>query len=81
MAPAGFEPGQTWADYRPCDKMVGYGVAALIAGGAGAAALKKTGLLGAALISVKKGWLPIPMAVLRLWRLITSLFGRRRMGG
>lgn len=77
LAMAAFNPGQTYADFQPGDKTAGYGVAALIAGGAGAAVLKKAGLLTVVLAFLKKGWILIPLALGGLWRMITGLFRRR----
>ena len=78
LAMAAFNPGQTYADFQPGDKTAGYGVAALIAGGAGAAVLKKAGLLTVVLAFLKKGWILIPLALGGLWRMITGLFRRRQ---
>ncbi|MGE6696946.1 DUF2167 domain-containing protein [Hyphomonas sp. NPDC076900] len=75
---AAFNPGQTYADFQPGDKTAGYGVAALIAGGAGAAALKKAGVLTVLLALLKKGWILIPLALGGLWKMITGLFRRRQ---
>jgi uncharacterized membrane-anchored protein len=75
LAQASFNAGETYADYREGDKKAGYGVAALIAGGAGAAVLKKTGLLAVALIALKKFWIVIPIALLGLWRVVRGFFG------
>lgn len=77
---AAFNPGQTYADYQPGDKKAGYGVAALIAGGAGAALLKKTGFIAIALAFLKKGWILIPILIGGLWRWIGGMF-RKRDGG
>lgn len=74
---ASFNTNETYADYREGDRTAGYGVAALIAGGAGAAVLKKTGLLAVALIALKKVWILIPVFVMGLWRVFTGLFGGR----
>lgn len=75
LAQASFNAGESYADFREGDKTAGYGVAALIAGGAGAAVLKKTGLLAVALVFLKKAWILIPVVLLGLWRLVRGLFG------
>lgn len=77
LASARFNPGQTYADYQPGDKTAGYGVAALIAGGAGAAVLKKTGLLAIALAFLKKGWILIPIMLGGAWQVVRRMFGRK----
>lgn len=52
---AEFEPGSRYADYQPgTDKKAEYGVAGLIAAGAGVAVAKKLGLLGIILAFGKK---------------------------
>lgn len=75
LALASFNPGATYADYVEGDKTAGYGVAALIAGGAGAAVLKKTGLLAVVLIFLKKAWILIPIVFAGAWRFVRGLFG------
>lgn len=59
LAAPSFNAGQTYTDYVEGDRTAGYGVAALIAGGAGAAALKKGGLIALLLVFLKKGWVLI----------------------
>jgi uncharacterized membrane-anchored protein len=50
-----FEPGSRYADYQPgTDKKAEYGIAGLVAAGAGAAAAKKLGLLAVILAFGKK---------------------------
>lgn len=50
-----FKSGSTYGDYQPgVDKAAGYGIAGLIAAGAGVAAVKKLGLLGIILAFGKK---------------------------
>ena len=75
LALAAFTPGATYADYVKGDKTAGYGVAALIAGGAGVAVLKKTGLIAMLLLFLKKGFVLIPLALAGAWRFIRGLFG------
>jgi len=52
-----FNEGSRYTDYQKGDKTAGYGVAALITGGVAVAAAKKIGLLGVALLFLKKGWI------------------------
>jgi uncharacterized membrane-anchored protein len=52
---AEFEPGSRYADYRKGDKRAGYGLAGLVAAGAGLAVAKKLGFLAIAMIFLKKG--------------------------
>lgn len=75
LALASFNPGAAYADYVEGDKTAGYGVAALIAGGAGVAVLKKTGLIAIALVFLKKAWILIPILLAGLWRFVRGLFG------
>jgi len=71
-----FNEGSRYTDYQKGDKTAGYGVAALITGGVAVAAAKKIGLLGVALLFLKKGWI-----------IVMALFGgvggwlRRQFGG
>ena len=58
-----YNEGSRYTDYQKGDKTAGYGVAALITGGVAVAAAKKVGLLGIALLFLKKGWI-IVMALL-----------------
>ncbi len=71
-----FNEGQTYADYVEGDKTAGYGVAALVAGGAGLAVLKKGGLLVILLAFLKKGWIVLLIAGGAI-----AKFGRRLFGG
>lgn len=75
LALASFNPGAAYSDYVQGDKTAGYGVAALIAGGAGAAVLKKAGLLAIVLAFLKKGFVFIPIVLIGLWRLVRGVFG------
>lgn len=64
QAMAKFREGSRYSDFNPStDKVASYGIAGLIAGGAGAAVLKKTGLLAVALMFLKKGWFVILIAL------------------
>lgn len=75
IALASFNTGSAYADYVKGDKTSGYGVAALIAGGAGVAVLKKTGLIAVVLLFLKKGFVLIPLALAGVWRMVRGFFG------
>jgi uncharacterized membrane-anchored protein len=78
---ASFAPGKRYEDFDPSvDRMAGYGLAGLIAGGAGALALKKTGLLAVALVFLKKGWVLLVAAGAGILTWIRGLF-RGKGGG
>ena len=70
-----FNEGNKYADYRKGDKTAGYGVAALIAGGVGVAAAKKIGLMGIALLFLKKGWILVLAAFGAAGGWLRRLFG------
>ena len=72
MANYTFVSGKTHAEWRQGDKMAGYGLAALIAGGAAAAAAK-SGLLG-------KLIKPLGLAALTALAAIGKLFRRKKKG-
>ena len=72
MADYSFSAGKTHAEWRQGDKVAGYGLAALIAGGAAAAAAK-SGLLG-------KFLKPIGIAILAGLAAIGKLFRRKKKG-
>ncbi len=71
-----FIDGKRYEDFQPGDKTAGYGIAALIAGGAGATVLKKAGFFAIALAFLKKGW----VLILPVFAMIGGLF-RRIFGG
>jgi uncharacterized membrane-anchored protein len=75
-----YKSGKTYAEFRPGDKIAQYGLAALIAGGAGAAAVK-LGLFAALWKFIAKGGkalvLLIIAAIAGLRRAIAAAFGRR----
>lgn len=75
LAGFSFQPGNSYPEYSPGDKIAEYGLGALVTGGAAAVALK-TGLL-------QKFWKLIVAAVVAVGAAIKRLFGRRakRDGG
>lgn len=75
---AAFEQGAAYADYQPgVDKSAGYGIAGLIAAGAGVAAVKKLGLLGIILAFGKKFIVVIIAAFGGIAAWARNLFGGR----
>ena len=52
---AEFDAGSRYADYEEGDKVAGYGLAGLVAAGAGLAVAKKAGLIAILLVFLKKG--------------------------
>ncbi|WP_271066703.1 DUF2167 domain-containing protein [Caulobacter sp. NIBR1757] len=75
---AAFEQGAAYADYKPgVDKSAGYGIAGLIAAGAGVAAVKKLGLLGLILAFGKKFIVIIIAAFGGIAAWFRNLFGKK----
>jgi uncharacterized membrane-anchored protein len=70
LAGFSFKPGQRYAEYRAGDKVAAYGLAALVAGGVGAAAAK-SGLL-------VKLWKAIVVGFLALVAAIRKMFGKKK---
>ena len=79
-----FTTGQTYAEYRPGDKVAKYGLAALVLGGAAVGAAK-LGLLGPLLLFFKKAWKLIVVAIAALAtsikKIFSRLFGRKDESG
>jgi uncharacterized membrane-anchored protein len=65
-----YKPGERYAEFRQGDKMAGYGLAALIGGGAAAAAVK-TGLL-------QKAWKFLVVIAVAAFGALKKLFGGSR---
>jgi uncharacterized membrane-anchored protein len=57
-----YKQGQRYAEYREGDKLAKYGLAALIAGGAAAVAVK-TGLFASLILLFKKAWKLVAVAI------------------
>lgn len=68
-----FVSGETYAEFRPGDRVAEYGLAALVAGGAGLVAAK-TGLLGKLLKPIAIGLVALGAFFRRQW---SRLFGRK----
>ncbi len=75
-----FQSGNTYAEYRPGDKVAKYGLAALVVGGAAVGAAK-LGLLSSVLIFFKKAWKLLVVAFVAVIgffkKLLSRLFSRR----
>jgi uncharacterized membrane-anchored protein len=72
-----FNAGDTYAEWRPGDKVAEYGLAGLIVGGAVAAAAK-TGLLKGLFVALAAAWKLVVAAVVALLAGLKSLFKRRQ---
>ena len=72
-----FDDGQRYADFdSKTDKLADYGLAGLVAGGVGLAVAKKIGILGLALVFLKKGFIILLIALAGGWRWIKRKFGK-----
>lgn len=79
-----FSTGQSYAEYRPGDKVAKYGLAALVLGG-GAVAAAKFGLFGTLLLFFKKAYklviVAIAAAAAALKNFFAKIFGRKNESG
>jgi uncharacterized membrane-anchored protein len=75
LAGYSYKAGETYAEYKPGDKIAKYGLTALVAGGAVAVAAK-TGLLTAILLLFKKAWKVIIIGLVA----VASFFKRLLFG-
>jgi uncharacterized membrane-anchored protein len=84
MAGYNFQTGQTYAEYKPGDKVAKYGLAALVVGGAAVGAAK-LGLFATLALFLKKAWKLVVVAVVAivasLKKVVGRLFGGRRDSG
>ncbi len=75
-----FLSGETYAEYKPGDKIAKYGLGALVLGG-GAVAAAKLGLLGPVLLFLKKAWKLVVAAVVAvaagIKKLLNKITGNR----
>lgn len=75
---ADFSPGARYADFNPStDTSAGYGLAGLVAAGAGVALAKKAGILAIMLGFGKKLILLIALAGAFVWRKVKAMFGTK----
>jgi len=79
-----FLSGQSYAEFRPGDKVAKYGLAALVLGGTAVGAAK-LGLLGPVLLFFKKAWKLVVIAIAAvaasLKKFFGKLFGRKDESG
>ena len=83
-----FDPKKRYSDYVDGDKMAAYGLAGMIAAGAGVKIAAKLGLLalglgllknfGLAILAFKKGLVVLVVPIMALWRRIISFFTRKK---
>ena len=66
-----YKPGKRYAEFKQGDKLAGYGLTALVAGGAGAIAAK-TGLLAKGWKLIVAAFLALGAAVKKVWEKITG---------
>jgi len=79
MGTFAYKPGKTYAEFRPGDKVAEYGLTALVAGGAGAAAVKLGLFAWLGKILAKGGKAIIALVVVALAglkKILARLFGR-----
>lgn len=76
LAMAEFTDGNRYADYQPGDQKAEYGLAALVAGGAGLAIAKKTGIIAMVLLALKKFWFIIAGVVIAGFTRLKGLFSK-----
>jgi uncharacterized membrane-anchored protein len=75
LANYSFQTGQTYAEYRPGDKVAKYGLAALVLGGAAVGAAK-LGLFTSLLLLFKKAFKLVIVAIVAVIASIKKLFGK-----
>jgi len=84
LAGYSFSTGQTYAEYRPGDKIAKIGLAALVLGGAAVGAAK-LGLFGPLLLFIKKAWKVVVVGVAALAaslkKFVARLFGGKSQTG
>lgn len=70
-----FGSGETYAEYKPGDKIAKYGLGALVLGGAAVGAAK-LGLLGPVILFFKKGWKLLIVAVVAVASFFKKIFNK-----
>lgn len=76
LASFDFLPGEKYSEFKPGDHVAEFGLAALVAGGAAAAA-SKGGLWKGLLAALAAGWKFLAAGVIALLAGIGKLFGRK----
>jgi uncharacterized membrane-anchored protein len=74
-----YQTGESYAEYRPGDKVAKYGLAALVVGGAAVGAAKM-GLLGGLVVFLKKGWKLLVLALAAVGAFLRKLFLKKNSG-
>ena len=75
-----FSTGETYAEYKPGDKLAKYGLGALVLGGAAVGAAK-LGLFASLAVFLKKGWKLVVIAVVAIAAMFKKVIGRIVNGG
>jgi uncharacterized membrane-anchored protein len=75
-----FDPGKAYGDFKDGDKVAAYGLAGLIAAGAGAKLAAKVGFLALALAFLKKGAFLVVIALGAIFKPVMSFFRRKPDG-
>lgn len=75
-----FDKGKSYDDYQQGDKLAAYGMAGIIAAGAGAKVAAKAGLIAIALAFLKKGGFLIALLFAGAGRFLKGLFSRKSPG-
>jgi uncharacterized membrane-anchored protein len=75
-----FSTGETYAEYKPGDKLAKYGLGALVLGGAAVGAAK-LGLFASLAVFLKKGWKLVVLAVVGIAAMFKKVIGRIVNGG
>src|SRR5688572_29901522 len=73
MAEYNFQSGQTYAEFKPGDKVAKYGLAALVVGGAAVGAAK-LGLFATLAVFLKKGWYFVVAALVAIASFFKKVF-------
>jgi uncharacterized membrane-anchored protein len=73
-----FDSGKTYKDYESGDKLAAYGMAGMIAAGAGAKVAAKVGLLAMAAVFFKKAGVLVLVAGAALLRALKGMFSRKK---
>jgi uncharacterized membrane-anchored protein len=80
LAGYAYQSGQSYAEYRPGDKIAKYGLGALVVGGAAVGAAK-LGLFAWVAILFKKAWKLVVLLFAAIAGFFKKLFGRKSTAG